>query len=457
MIRPAIIGLALVAMLGTPFAALSVDPTNSSGFPVLNSVSGERNMLAPQNAPVSEALEQAEELLNRGSHDKALEVALRADALLAKLPESTSGARVQSQLSIARIYLAKKLPERAEEHARLGIEFWQTAGDKPHDQLLDLYGPLSDSLAAQGKHAEMVELANAVASTALGDLAEHDVQATAILLNGYSSARSLKDYTAAIRFISLDVDLHNSALGRTPASEAQAELNRLRVQSVVKGQALLGIALAFNGDHEKAVNILTMAATKAEQAGLQTLKNSILALLGSETVKGGRQIFEGIEMLTNVLDKLDEASPDREVALTGLLLAYGRLGDHAESERVLDKLLELSLKTGKAGQALFSLRSHAEEMLSADRLVEARECLENAARALQRYPGKFWEDRFDTFVTLAKVHSRLREFNDARQALEGAWIVLPKATSNHSLVESNLSVIALCGVEGRLCEDMCQR
>ena len=97
MIRPAIIGLALVAMLGTLFAAPSVEPTNSSGFRGPNSVSGERNMLVPQNQPAFEALEQAEEFLNRGSHDKALEAALRADSLLEKSPQSRSGIRVQSQ------------------------------------------------------------------------------------------------------------------------------------------------------------------------------------------------------------------------------------------------------------------------------------------------------------------------------------------------------------------------
>jgi CHAT domain-containing protein/tetratricopeptide (TPR) repeat protein len=455
--RPVGISMGFIIPVALLLATLDIAGAETNRAPKAGFPPKPKYSMSPQSEPVSEVLNQSTNLLAKGDYDGALDAALHADTMLQNSSEPNSDDRVLNQLTISRIYLAKKLPERAEEHARLGIKFWQTTGDKSLDRLLDLYGPLSDSLAAQSKHAEVVELANALAGTPVGTLVGHDAQATPILLNGYGSARSLKDYSAAIRFIGLDVDLHSSALGRAATSEAQAELNRLRVQSIVQGQHLLGFALAMDGDHERAINILTMAATKAEQAGLQTLKNNILVLLGSEAVKGGRQIFEGIEMLTNVLDKLDEASPDREVALTGLFLAYGRLGDHAESERVLDKLLELSLKTGKAGQALFSLRAHAAEMLSADRLVEARECLENAARALQRYPGKFWEDRFDIFLTLAKVHSRLREFNDARQALGGAWTVLPNATTNHSLVESNLSVIALCGVESRLCEDMCQR
>jgi tetratricopeptide (TPR) repeat protein len=269
--RPVVISMGFLIPVALLLATLDIAGAETNRAPRAGFPPKPKYSMSPQSEPVLEVLNQSTKLLAKGDYDGALDAALYADTMLQNSSEPSSDDRVLNQLTISRIYLAKKLPERAEEHARLGIKFWETTGDKSVDQLLDLYGALSDSLAAQGKHAEVLEMANAVASRPLGDLAEHGVQATPILLNGYNSARSLKDYTAAIRFIGLDVDLHNSALGRTADSEAHAELNRLRVQSVAQGQALLGIALAFNGDHERAIDILTMAATKAEQAGLQTL------------------------------------------------------------------------------------------------------------------------------------------------------------------------------------------
>ena len=454
--RPAVIGMGLIIPVALLLATLDITVAETNGAPRADFPPKLKYSMSPQSEPVSEVLKQSTNLLAKGDYDGALGAALHADTMLQNSPEPSSGGRVLNQLTISRIYLAKKLPEQAEEHARLGIKLWESAPDRSLAQLFDGFEMLVRALAAQGKHAQVVNVVEGVAKAPKDDLVDNDIKAAPLLLAGHNSAVALKDYNTAIRFIGLDVDLHNSALARAANGGVNEPLNTLRVQIAIKDQHLLGLALGLNGDYERAVQILTAAANQAEQAGLQSVKNGILASLGFEAVMGRRQILEGITILTNVLDKLEEASPGHEVALTGLLWAYILLGEHAESERVVGKLLEVSIKTGKTGQALFSLRTRAEELLSVGRLVEARECLENAARALQNYPDQFYEDRFYTLVSLAKVHSQLWELRSARQALEDAWAVLPKATSNYTLVQSNLTVATMCAIASCLYGEMGQ-
>jgi hypothetical protein len=148
-----------------------------------------------------------------------LQAAQRADALLQRSPESNSGIRVQGQLSISRSYLAKKLPEQAEEHARLGIKLWESAPDRSLAQLFVGYELLVHALAAQDKHWQVVEVVEGVAKAPKDDLVDHDVELVPILLDGYNSAVALKDYNSAIRFMFRQQNLwvNSSVSGRRPS------------------------------------------------------------------------------------------------------------------------------------------------------------------------------------------------------------------------------------------------
>ena len=435
----------ILAVFMTAFAETNQTPGS-------NAVPAPKSVMLPQIESVSELLKEAKDFLESGDCEKALQAALRADALAQDSTRSTPRDRVQSQLTISSVYLAKKLPEQAEVYARQAITLWESVTDKSLDHLFDSHDLLIRSLAAQGKHAQVVALVKRVAISEKDQLAEHDIKVAPMLLSGYNSALALKDYDSAARFISLDVELHKMAIEQ---NKGQKEANKLRVQLAIRGQHLWGTALCLKGDYIQSITILREAAAEAQKAGLDHLRWGILVSLGTALVQGG-PVPDGIATLTNVIDKLEEASTDQALALTGLVLGYTFLGEHAESERVVSKLLQVSIRAGRTDLALFSLRTQAEDLLAADRLVEARDCLENAARALANYPDQFHEDRFHTLVSLGRVYSRLSEFKNACQVLEDAWVVLPKATSNYSVVESNLTVATLCAIKSELYESMLQ-
>jgi CHAT domain-containing protein/tetratricopeptide (TPR) repeat protein len=448
----AVAGLKLIISPALMFAVFITALAETNQTPGPSALSAPKGVMNPQGESVSELVKQAKDFIGKGDWEKALGAALRADALLQKSPESSSGIRMQSQLTIAKIYLAKKLPEQAEKHVRLGIKFWETTGDKSLDQLLNLYGPLSDSLAAQGKHAEMAELAKAVASIPFGDLAEHDIELVPILLNGHNSAIALGDYDSAIRFISLEVELHQMVINRNPADD---EANKLRIELAIRGRLVLGSALSVKGDYVQSVKVLTEAAAEAKRVGFDTLACRILVSLGSAQV-GGDQPQEAVSTLANVVERLEPGSAEQTLALTTLGLAYTMIGEPGESEKAFSQLVQISIKAGRVDLALSSLQKQAAALLSGDRPITARECLEYALQALDAHPDKFHEDRFQTLKSLCRVYTLLRDVAKANQALERAWKLLPEAARQQSLVESNLTVGGLYCVESDLREIMHQ-
>jgi tetratricopeptide (TPR) repeat protein len=269
----------------------------------------EPNRSKPEDASIH--IEAAERCLKNNDFDNALANALRADAFLLNVPGSGQHDRIRAQLVLSSAYLAKNLPAQAEKCAVLGIKLWESSSPKSLEQLFSLHDLGARALAAQGKHAEVLKLVNGVAAASMGDLAEHDIETTPILLQGYNSALALGDYESAVRFVRLDVELHRMA---SDQARAGSEISAFRRQFLIQGQLLLGTALSMNRDHAGAIEVLSSAAAEAQAAGIEHLRRQALMFLGNAFILAG-QVRDGAAALTNAANSAYSGDPSSHVPI----------------------------------------------------------------------------------------------------------------------------------------------
>ena len=205
------------------------DPTHPATTPKENNAS-ERETLTG-------FARTARELFEKGHYNEALKNALVADQILQNGSLPDLSLRAMSQYFIAEICLKMGHPLDAENYARNSLKIYESLSEHKPEILFRALEFLVQSLRAQGKHAEVIDLVNRIAPLPSDLLADYSLESAAILFEGEQSSIALTDYPLAIRLTHKSIQIERDALTRSRESE---EIKRKRQLIFLHSEFSLG-------------------------------------------------------------------------------------------------------------------------------------------------------------------------------------------------------------------------
>jgi len=305
-------------------------------------------------------------------------------------------------------------------------------------------------LQAQGKHSDVAALSEQLARFTPQQLAIHHPVAASLLYECSQSAQAVKETNLWLSLTKQELQLAEETIRHF---EGDGRVLRLIQDGAVVTELTIGAALFVAGRQSEAIEYLKSGSAHAQEFGFKPQSPDIAAILGWAQVFAG-EVAKGIVTLERAIDKLEDSSRAKLLALSVLRVGYTEDGKLQQARATAKDLQRLALSAGDIPSAIGTLNYLANMSYEAGDFALAKDSFSVSLAAIHAATNILHLEEYDAVVGVAKSACRLGEFEETAQAIIRARRLLPKVMEGESLTQSNRVYAGLLSVESALFSTM---